>query len=192
MDSVRTVHSLVIVASLVVNPISPTGFPQLIGSPCNVHPLCIPHQRIGDSCSYQSRYLDGAHTTGILASKAFTFLSTSGRPQTIPNIVFGCSIDSADMNYGGNDNQVNGIFGLGWGIRSFENQIEDLSHGTFSYCCHALDTYLRFGGDISQPTTVLQTTKLFQFKSYQPYFIELLDISINGTRLDINTELFSL
>jgi hypothetical protein len=196
--SVRTVHSLVIVASLVVIPLSPTGFPQLIGLfPCNLHPLCIPHQCTGDSCFYQSRYLDGAYTTGILASEAFTFLSTSGRHQTTPNIVFGYSIDSADMNHGGNDNQVNGIFGLGWGIRSFVNQIEDLSHGTFSYCLkfndgHAMDTYIRFGGDISQPTTVLQTTKLVQFKSSQPYFIELLGISINGTRLDINPELFSL
>lgn len=55
-----------------------------------------------------------------------------------------------------------------------------------------MDAYLRFGGDISQPTTVLQTTKLVQFKSSQAYFIELLGISINGTRLDINPELFSL
>lgn len=135
MDSVRAVHSLVIVASPVVNPLSPTGFPQLIRLSlvmCThfAYPINALGFLDGAGTSYQSRYLDGAYTIGILASEVFTFLSTSGRPQTIPNVVFGCSIDTADMHYGGNDNQVNGIFGLGWGIRSFVNQIQDLSHGT--------------------------------------------------------------
>jgi hypothetical protein len=91
--------------------------------------------------------------TGILGHEAFAFVSSSGMPQTIPNIVFGCTIDSTDMNYGEDDNQVSGIFGLGWGLRSFVNQIGSLSHGTFSYCLkfndgHALGTYLTFGADI--------------------------------------------
>ncbi|KAE8009591.1 hypothetical protein FH972_006019 [Carpinus fangiana] len=101
-------------------------------------------------------WTDGGTTTGILAQETFTFLSSSGSPQTIPNIVFGCSFDSSEMQYGEDHNQVNGIFGLGWGIRSFVNQIGSLRHGTFSYCLklnddHALDTYLRFGTNISQP-----------------------------------------
>jgi hypothetical protein len=131
-------------------PCSP--FPNRISTsyrplPCNRHPLCTPYECIGDSCSYQLRYMDGATATGILAQEAFTFVSSSGRPQTIPNIVFGCTIDSADVKYGEDDNQVSGIFGLGWGARSFGIQIDSLSHGTFSYCLklndgHDLDTYL--------------------------------------------------
>jgi hypothetical protein len=167
--------------------------------PCNMHPLCAPHQCIGNSCSYQEKYMDGAATTGILSQESFTFVSSSGRPQTLLNIVFGCSIDSTDMRYGDDDNQVSGIFGLGWGIRSFVNQIshQSLYDGTFSYCLkfndgRALDTYLRFGPGISQPTTGLQTTKLDQFKSSAPYYIDLIGISINGTRLSINPALFLL
>jgi hypothetical protein len=38
----------------------------------------------------------------------------------------------------------------------------------------------------------LQTTKLYQFKSSTAYYIELLGISINGTRLNINPALFAL
>ena len=160
-----------------------------------MHPLCAPHQCVGDSCSYQEKYQDGGTTTGILAQETFTFLSSSGSPQTIPNIVFGCSFDGSEKQYGADDNQVNGIFGLGWAIRSFVNQIGSLSHGTFSYSLklndgHALDTYLRFGADISHPVGSLQTTKLCQFKSLSPYYIDLLGISINRTRLSINPALF--
>lgn len=163
--------------------------------PCKQHPLCLPNQCIGDSCSINMSFMDGSSIVSILANETFTF--DSGTPETIPEIAFSCTIDSTNMDYGGEENLVTGIFGLGWGPRSFLTQIDSLSHGRFSYCLktddgHDLNTYLRFGEDIPAEIAGSQTTTLLHLKDWQACYISLLGISVNAQRLNINPTQFVL
>jgi hypothetical protein len=142
-------------------------------------------------------FLDGSSIVSILANETFTFDSGTGTPETIPEIAFGCTIDSTNMDYGGEENLVTGIFGLECGPRSFVTQIDSLSHGRFSYCLkpddgHDLNTYLRFGKDIPAEIAGSQTTTLLHLKDWQAYYICLLGISVNSQRLNIDPTQFFL
>lgn len=165
--------------------------------PCNQSPLCLRNQCIGDLCSINMSYMDGSSIIAILANETFTFDSGTGTPETVPELAFGCTIDSRDMAHdGGDENLVTGIFGLGWGPRSFLTQIDSVTEGRFSYCLKPddgrdLNTYLRFGADIPA-VPGLQTTTLLHLKDWQAYYISLLGISVNGARLNIDPTQFVL
>uniref|UniRef100_A0A7N0UP85 Peptidase A1 domain-containing protein n=1 Tax=Kalanchoe fedtschenkoi TaxID=63787 RepID=A0A7N0UP85_KALFE len=163
--------------------------------PCNKHPLCNPNECIGNSCAYNVRYVDGSHTRGILAHEMFTFPSTSGHDENVP-LVFGCGIDNKMSYLKDEDLKEAGIFGMGWGTRSFVSQINSISHGKFSYCfppvrqaAQGLPIYIRLGSDIPDYSG-LTSTRLLRYGRDESYYVNLLDMSINNVRLNIPLSYF--
>ncbi|KAE8009592.1 hypothetical protein FH972_006020 [Carpinus fangiana] len=86
--------------------------------PCKGHPLCLPNQCIGDSCSINMAFMD--------------------------EIAFVCTIDSTNMDYGGEEN------------------LPDDGHD--------FNTYLRFGEDIPKEIAGSQTTTLLHLKDWKVYY----------------------
>uniref|UniRef100_A0A7N0UQ46 Peptidase A1 domain-containing protein n=1 Tax=Kalanchoe fedtschenkoi TaxID=63787 RepID=A0A7N0UQ46_KALFE len=163
--------------------------------PCNEHPLCNPNECIGDSCAYNVRYIDGSHSTGILAHEMFTFPSTSGHDENVL-LVFGCGIDNTNSYLEDEDLKEAGIFGMGYGTRSFVTQTNSISHGKFSYCfppvrqaAQGLPVYFRLGSDITYYSG-LTSTQLLRYEGDESYYINLLDMSINNVRLNIPLSYF--
>ncbi|PON80602.1 Aspartic peptidase [Parasponia andersonii] len=97
-------------------------------------------------------------------------------------------------NYGDQGN-IAGILGLGWGPGSLVKQLGSRAGGRFSYCLqradgnHQRNTFLQFGSDIPSRSG-LQTTDLLQYGSEEAYFVDLVDISIAGSRLHIPSDHF--
>ncbi|KAL6225220.1 hypothetical protein ACLB2K_004071 [Fragaria x ananassa] len=81
----------------------------------------------GDTCVYSYRYGDRSFNRGSLAQETFTIGSASGRPVSLPKIIFGCGHE----NGGTLDESGSGLIGLGCGPLSF---ISQLNGGKFSYC----------------------------------------------------------
>ncbi|PON84632.1 Aspartic peptidase [Trema orientale] len=165
--------------------------------PCNRHPLCFPNKCVNRFCSYDFSYADGSGSKGYLASETFTFDSSSMGKETVQNIIFGCGFDQINAVDYGDENNVAGLLGLGWGPHSLVKQLGHRAQGRFSYCLQRMDdnnrgrnTFLRFGPDI--PTrSGLQTTNLIQYGSGQSYYVNLVGISVAGWRLQIPTAYFA-
>ncbi|PON84633.1 Aspartic peptidase [Trema orientale] len=176
-------------------------FPDLRSSsytklPCNVHPLCYPRRCVKRFCSYHYEYEDGSSSEGYLASETFSFdSSTSIQKEIVQNMVFGCGFNQQNMKNYGDQGNIAGILGLGWGPRSLVKQLGSRAGGRFSYCLQRVDgnhqrnTFLRFGSDIPSRSG-LQTTDLLQYGSEEAYFVNLVDISIAGSRLHIPSDHF--
>uniref|UniRef100_A0A7N0UQA0 Peptidase A1 domain-containing protein n=1 Tax=Kalanchoe fedtschenkoi TaxID=63787 RepID=A0A7N0UQA0_KALFE len=163
--------------------------------PCDQHRLCIPGKCIGNSCSYHVNYAGASNSIGILAKEMFAFPSTSGHNENVP-LVFGCGIDNKGSYLQDEDLKVAGIFGMGWGPRSFVTQVHSVSHGKFSYCfpsihqaVQGLPVFLRLGSDIPLYST-LPSTRLMSYEPEQSYYVNLLDMSINNVRLNIPSAYF--
>ncbi|CAM8916573.1 unnamed protein product [Rhodiola kirilowii] len=164
--------------------------------PCGRNPLCFPNECIGDSCSYYVEYADGSHTIGILAHENFAFPSSTGHEEIV-RLVFGCGIDNKKPYAQERDLKMAGIFGLGWGPHSFVTQINSISQGRFAYCLPStsqaaqggVPILLRFGSDIPLYST-LPRTRLTKYQDDASYYVKLLDISINGARLNIPSHYF--
>ncbi|XP_048336806.2 aspartic proteinase CDR1 [Ziziphus jujuba] len=175
----------------------PSSLSRTYGSlPCDRHPFCFRGQCIGDACSYRVRYVDNSTTHGILATEKFTFGSNNNSTETINNMVFGCGIDNKNFRFAAEqreENQIAGILGLGWGIRSFTNQIKSQSQGRFSYCLmHLLDPHsssmsLRFGADIPISPN-MRVTPMFPESRSKPegsYYLQLDAITIDMSGLGL-------
>ncbi|KAL9685040.1 hypothetical protein QQ045_022486 [Rhodiola kirilowii] len=159
------------------------------------HPLCFPNKCIGDSCSYHVIYADDSYSIGILARERFAFPSSTGQEETI-SFVFGCGIDNHNPDGERQTLLMAGIFGLGWGPHSFVAQTNSISHGRFSYClppgiqaARGSPVFMRFGSDIPSYST-LPGTRLIQYQGDNSYYVNLLDIAINGGRLNIPSSYF--
>ncbi|KAM1485090.1 hypothetical protein TB1_036027 [Malus domestica] len=165
--------------------------------PCNAHPLCQGFC-IGDFCSFERTYADRSFVAGYLSSETFSFDSSTGPGrESIQGLVFGCAIDSNQVSFAGDTNQISGVLGLGFGPRTFVSQLDPLgqSNGRFSYCLRRerivgpITSYLKFGADIQQRPD-LSVTGLRRFNTIAYYYINLLAISIMGGRLNIPPEVF--
>ncbi|CAK7339344.1 unnamed protein product [Dovyalis caffra] len=156
---------------------------------CSQHSFCEPNQCKQGLCGYNVSYGPGSYTSGILANETFTLYSSRGKRTALKDITFGCSTDSKNMKYAFllDKNPVSGVLGMGWGPRSFLAQLGSTSDGKFSYCIipnNTHNTYLRFGKHIVKSKN-LQTTKIMQVKPSSAYHVNLLDISVNGVKLNI-------
>ncbi|KAF2306783.1 hypothetical protein GH714_021381 [Hevea brasiliensis] len=81
-------------------------------------------------CHYSYSYGDRSFTHGNIAADTITLGSTSGRPVSLPNSVFGCG----QNNQGTFGPQGTGIVGLGGGSISLISQLGSTIGGKFSYC----------------------------------------------------------
>ncbi|KAM1024136.1 hypothetical protein ACFX2I_037334 [Malus domestica] len=84
-----------------------------------------------ETCDYSYHYGDRSFTRGTLAVETFTIGSTSGRPVSLPKILFGCG----HQNGGTFDESGSGLIGLGGGPLSLVSQLtKSTNGGKFSYC----------------------------------------------------------
>ncbi|KAK6164763.1 hypothetical protein DH2020_001627 [Rehmannia glutinosa] len=145
---------------------------------------------------YQCRYEDGDNTNGILDRETFYLRSNTGGLEKLENIQFGCGLDN-EMQYGDyKNNKIAGMIGLGWDDIPFVKQLGLKSKGKFSYCLPVVSsgktpsTFLRFGDDIAHKKNS-KSTPLYRREKKSPYYVQLLGISINKTRLNISPKVFA-
>ncbi|CAL0314766.1 unnamed protein product [Lupinus luteus] len=114
---------------------------------------------------YNLTYGDGSNSSGFRAKETFTFPSTSPSfPHLkLPNIIFGCGTNNHNSFSRDNNFPIAGIFGLG------------------------MDE--RFGTNI-RPPPKSKTIKFLQ-SSTSHYFVNLVDLGVNGERLHINEKILN-
>ncbi|KAJ3703141.1 hypothetical protein LUZ61_006846 [Rhynchospora tenuis] len=172
----------------------PSGSPTYHYVPHN-HPLCKAptyHPDRNDHCEFRYGYADGAYAAGTFSFDTFTFTNHGGNNMlSIPNLPFGCAHRTAcDNPYGG----PVGILGMNLDPESFIIQARQATGGRFSYCLfNTAETdamTLRFGDDISWPWMAhRQHTRIVRYPEGL-YNLNLLDISIGGTRMNLPPRTF--
>nr|XP_023912505.1 aspartic proteinase nepenthesin-2-like [Quercus suber] len=177
-------------ALLVMDPGSDTTWIQ--GDGCSEWNLCI----------YEIKYFDASHTKGLVSFETFTFPTREGVHISYPNIVFGVGLENKNIVFSrfmGDENRVSGILGLGRRTSSIERQLKQETDLRFSYCLYdwtgreSINTYLHFGEDAQieeRYQAIVKTIPLLP--NQNGYYVEVLGISMNEKRLQINPRLFQL
>ncbi|XP_008238084.1 PREDICTED: aspartic proteinase CDR1 [Prunus mume] len=142
-----------------------------------------------DTCEYSYRYGDRSFTRGTLALETLTVGSTSGRPTSVPKVVFGCGHE----NGGTFDESGSGLIGLGGGPLSLISQLMKLTNGgKFSYCLvptvNTAASKITFGsvGVVSGSGAV--STPLVAKNPDTFYYLTLEAISVGEKRLAYKTK----
>ncbi|KAF8032437.1 hypothetical protein BT93_D1377 [Corymbia citriodora subsp. variegata] len=161
----------------VFDPSKSTSFAAI---PCS-SPLCRRLDSPGCNqrrrCQYQVSYGDGSFTLGEFSSETLTFRRTR-----VDRVALGCGHDNEGLFIG-----AAGLLGLGRGRLSFPAQAGRRFNNKFSYClvdrsASSRPSSVIFGDSaLSRParfTTLLKNPKLDTF-----YYVELLGISVGGTRV---------
>uniref|UniRef100_A0A6N2NDH2 Peptidase A1 domain-containing protein n=1 Tax=Salix viminalis TaxID=40686 RepID=A0A6N2NDH2_SALVM len=138
-------------------------------------------------CVYQVSYGDGSFTYGEFSTETLTF-----RGNRVGRVALGCGHDNEGLFVG-----AAGLLGLGRGRLSFPSQIGRRFNRKFSYClvdrsASSKPSSMVFGDSaISRTarfTPLVSNPKLDTF-----YYVELLGISVGGTRVPgITASLFKL
>lgn len=141
-----------------------------------------------NKCQYMYQYADNSSTTGSLSKETFTFASSNGSI-SVPDVVFGCSSDSATSF-----ENASGIVGLSMGDFSL---VDYLDSPRFSYCLTPLfdsstSTLLLGSGACSNSTNALSTPIVINPAIPSLYYINLKGISIGGDILQIPTNAFEI
>ncbi|PIA34663.1 hypothetical protein AQUCO_03700148v1 [Aquilegia coerulea] len=144
-------------------------------------------------CQFHITYADSSFTSGDVAEETVEFRSPKGGNTTVENFVFGCS----HINYFGGDVHYSqwGIPGLIGLSRDGQSLIEQLGFLKFAYCFGDYDVpeqhgYAMFGkvAAISGPMTPLLSIP----DAADHYFLDIIDISVNGERLKIPPDTFQV
>ncbi|XVF22369.1 hypothetical protein REPUB_Repub12eG0166600 [Reevesia pubescens] len=158
----------------------PTKSRSFSGIPCG-SPLCrsldssgCNHRRM---CLYQVSYGDGSVTFGDFSTETLTF-----RRNRVGRVALGCGHDNEGLFVG-----AAGLLGLGRGRLSFPSQTGRRFNSKFSYClvdrsASSKPSSMVFG-NAAIPRTALFTPLLTNPKLDTFYFLELLGISVGGTRV---------
>ncbi|KAF2315209.1 hypothetical protein GH714_038436 [Hevea brasiliensis] len=164
---------------------------SFVGIPCG-SPLC---NRLDSpvcntqkqTCMYQVSYGDGSFTLGDFSTETLTF-----RRSRVGRVALGCGHDNEGLFVG-----AAGLLGLGRGRLSFPSQTGRRFNRKFSYClvdrsASSKPSSVVFGDSaISRTarfTPLISNPKLDTF-----YYVELLGISVGGTRVPgITASLFKL
>ncbi|KAK9716155.1 hypothetical protein RND81_06G214500 [Saponaria officinalis] len=175
--------------------------------PCGTHELCYfvnckdrvcPYECTNGFCSYHAEYSDNSKIKGYLAFEIFTF-GTNPRQNDINqedvfNVVLGCNFFYEGISI--RTNEI-GILDLGWGPRSFIDQIKTQIGDYFSYCFPSYDEtllgaqgYLNLGLDDKFDRKDYGATTLREYHGENPYYLDLLGISVAGSRLPIDPSVF--
>ncbi|KAK9274279.1 hypothetical protein L1049_019093 [Liquidambar formosana] len=141
-----------------------------------------------DTCQYSASYGDQSFTNGVVAVDTVTLGSTSGRPVSLLNTIFGCGHNNGGT-FGANGS---GIVGLGGGLVSLITQTDSIIHGKFSYCLvpfasrSTKTSQINFGskGIVSGEDVV--TTPLVSKTPETFYYLTLEAISVGNVRLEFD------
>ncbi|KAK4769670.1 hypothetical protein SAY87_030202 [Trapa incisa] len=138
-------------------------------------------------CLYQVSYGDGSFTLGEFSVETLTFRRTM-----VPGVALGCGHDNEGLFVG-----AAGLLGLGRGRLSFPSQAGPRFNNKFSYClvdrsASSKPSSMVFGDSAlsrtARFTPLVKNPKLDTF-----YYVELLGISVGGTRVPgIAASLFKL
>ncbi|XP_010544842.1 PREDICTED: aspartyl protease family protein 2 [Tarenaya hassleriana] len=128
-------------------------------------------------CLYQVSYGDGSFTVGDLSTETLSF-----RGARVDHVAVGCGHDNEGLFVG-----AAGLLGLGRGGLSFPSQTKNRFKGKFSYCLvdrtsSAKPSTIVFG-DGAAVNTAVYTPLLTSPKLDTFYYLELLGISVGGTRV---------
>lgn len=139
------------------------------------------------TCLYQVSYGDGSFTVGELSTETLTFRGTR-----VSNVAFGCGHDNEGLFVG-----AAGLLGLGRGRLSFPSQSGRNFNQKFSYCLVDRSTTSKPSsvvfGDSAVSRTAVFTPLISNPKFDTFYYLELLGISVGGTRVaGITASLFKL
>lgn len=139
------------------------------------------------TCLYQVSYGDGSFTVGELSTETLTFRGTR-----VSNVAFGCGHDNEGLFVG-----AAGLLGLGRGRLSFPSQSGRRFNQKFSYCLVDRSTSSKPSsvvfGDSAVSRTAVFTPLISNPKFDTFYYLELLGISVGGTRVaGITASLFKL
>ncbi|TYI50828.1 hypothetical protein E1A91_D12G130600v1 [Gossypium mustelinum] len=168
----------------------PTKSRSFSGIPCGSQ-LCrsldssgCNHRRM---CLYQVSYGDGSVTYGDFSTETLTF-----RMNRIGRVALGCGHNNQGLFVG-----AAGLLGLGRGRLSFPTQTGRRLNRKFSYCladrsASSKPSSLLFG-DTAIPRTAVFTPLLTNPKLDTFYYVQLLGISVGGTRVPkIRPSLFKM
>ncbi|KAK9910179.1 hypothetical protein M0R45_034151 [Rubus argutus] len=139
------------------------------------------------ACLYQVSYGDGSFTVGEFSTETLTFRGTK-----VGGVAIGCGHDNEGLFVG-----AAGLLGLGRGKLSFPSQAGFRFNRKFSYCLvdrssTSKPSSLVFG-DSAVSRTARFTPLVANPKLDTFYYIELLGISVGGTRVPgITASLFKL
>ena len=147
-------------------------------------PACLglsPRGCSGSTCVYKVTYGDGSSTVGFLGTDTFTLTSGS----VFNNFIFGCGEQNAGLFKG-----AAGLLGLGRSSYSLNSQLAATYGNVFSYCLPSTSSatgYLNLGNPVKTPG---YTAMLTNSKAPSLYFIDLVGISVGGTKLAITPATF--
>ncbi|KAG4174046.1 hypothetical protein ERO13_A11G097100v2 [Gossypium hirsutum] len=168
----------------------PTKSRSFSGIPCG-SPLCRSLDSSGCNkrrmCLYQVSYGDGSVTFGDFSTETLTFRRTK-----VGRVALGCGHDNEGLFVG-----AAGLLGLGRGRLSFPTQAGRRFNRKFSYClvdrsASSKPSSMIFG-DAAIPRTAVFTPLLTNPKLDTFYYVELLGISVGGTRVrGITPSLFKM
>ncbi|KAM7275658.1 hypothetical protein ACFE04_017524 [Oxalis oulophora] len=130
-----------------------------------------------NSCLYQVSYGDGSFTTGEFSTETLTF-----RRSRVARVAIGCGHDNEGLFVG-----AAGLLGLGRGRLSFPSQTGRRFNRKFSYClvdrsASSKPSSVVFG-DAAVSKTALFTPLVSNPKLDTFYYVELLGMSVGGTRV---------
>ncbi|CAA6670802.1 unnamed protein product [Spirodela intermedia] len=143
---------------------------QLTGSDCS-----------GTTCLYAVSYGDGSSTVGFLATDTFTLTSRN----VFKNFIFGCG-----QNNQGLFGRAAGLIGLGRSRYSLTSQVASRLGNIFSYCLPSTSSstgFLNVGKPLA--SAVRYTPLLTDSRAPAFYFIDLIGITVGGTKLPVGTRL---
>ncbi|KAI0519628.1 hypothetical protein KFK09_007082 [Dendrobium nobile] len=162
----------------------PTKSSAFTNIPCNSNYCTDPNQfgcSSTNTCLYEINYTDGSYSKGSFIQDTLTFSS-----DTILNFHYGCG-----HNNSGSFGQVDGVLGLGRGAVSFLSQTAQFYNKVFSYCLPSGTNkigYLLLGSSIPD---VKYTPMLTNRNLPSLYFLNLIAISVQGTRLNLSPTIFT-
>ncbi|KAK2650065.1 hypothetical protein Ddye_017554 [Dipteronia dyeriana] len=139
------------------------------------------------TCLYQVSYGDGSFTVGDFSTETLTF-----RGSRVGRVALGCGHNNQGLFVG-----AAGLLGLGRGKLSFPSQTGRRFNRKFSYClvdrsASAKPSSMVFG-DAAVSRTALFTPLVSNPKVDTFYYVELLGISVGGSRVPgITASLFKL
>lgn len=134
------------------------------------------------ACVYGVQYGDGSTTVGFLSSDKLTLTAAD----VFQSFIFGCGVNNRGLLEG-----VAGLVGLGRGSYSLVSQTASRLGNVFSYCFPDRESStgrLTFGR--SSTSGVFYTPMLTNPRAPSFYFIDLIGISVGGTRLPVTAAVF--
>lgn len=134
-------------------------------------------------CWYGIRYEDQSTSSGILALEKFTFVTSTGGTVEVPDVVFGCALDTA-----GSLRDLDGILGL---EAPNEYYFAARTGNKFSYCIGNIsDSQYMYNQLILGDGAIIQGDSTPMQTKDHHYVVSMEGISVGEKQLTINQQEF--